>query len=27
LLQSTPPNTLLFAEGTFELQFALFRIK
>lgn len=26
LLQSTPPNTLLFAEGTFELQFALFRI-
>ena len=22
LLQSTPPNTLLFAEGTFELQFA-----
>ena len=21
LLQSTPPNTLLFAEGTFELQF------
>lgn len=26
LLQSTPPNTLLFAKGTFELQFALFRI-
>ena len=26
LLQSTPHNTLLFAEGTFELQFALFRI-
>lgn len=26
LLQSTPPNTLLFAEGTFELQFALFRM-
>lgn len=26
LLQSTPPNTLLFAEDTFELQFALFRI-
>lgn len=26
LLQSTPPNTLLYAEGTFELQFALFRI-
>lgn len=26
LLQSTPSNTLLFAEGAFELQFALFRI-
>lgn len=26
LLKSTPANTLLFAEGTFELQFALFQI-
>ena len=26
LLKCTPPNTLLFAEGTFELRFALFRV-